>query len=232
MKIILKLNSFFYRIAMPFDSHAIKLVMTEPKRLNIYSGTNFAVSSSKDLKMIRKCILFMLFISVFAGPTFSQDTTAYELQRNKINVMLAERSARFGQYEESLNARTGIFGFQTKRDIKNSNEILRQIAINDNNIFTELKVLLDYKDIQFQQVKSNVDHNELRIDSYKKTIRDLQVKNDELLGYNEKISKNINYLQLLLALFVITTVVSIFIIYKKNKLIKSKNAPAGIQVIS
>lgn len=174
----------------------------------------------------------MLFISVFAGPTFSQDTAAYELQRNKINAMLAERSARFGQYEESLNTRTGIFGFQTKRDIKNSNEILRQIAINDNNIFTELKVLLDYKDIQFQQVKSNVNHNELRIDSYKKTIRDLQVKNDELLGYNQKITRNINYLQLLLALFVITTVISIFIIYHKNKLIKTKNAPAGIKVIS
>ncbi len=181
--------------------------------------------------MIRKAILFTLFVSLFTTNILAQDSTAYELQRNKINAMLAERSARFGQYEESLNARTGIFGFQTKQDIKNSNEILRQIAINDNNIFTELKVLLDYKDLQFQQVKSNVDHNQLRIDSYKKTIRDLQVKNDELLNYNQKTGKNADYLQLFLVLFVISTAVCIFIIYRKNKVIKSKEPQSGIKVL-
>lgn len=163
--------------------------------------------------------------------SFAQDSTAYELQRNKINAMLAERSARFGQYDESLNTRTGIFGFQTKRDIKNSNEILRQIAINDNNIFTELKVLLDYKDLQFQEVKTNIDHSQVRIDSYKKTIRDLQVKNDELLIYNQKIGKSSDYLQLLLTLFVISTAVCVFIIYRKNKAMKAKEPSSEIKVL-
>ncbi|RZL34418.1 MAG: hypothetical protein EOP00_31660 [Pedobacter sp.] len=181
--------------------------------------------------MIKKAILFTFLVGLFTTNAFSQDTSAYELQRNKINAMLAERSARFGQYEESLNARTGIFGFQTKRDIKNSNEILRQIAINDNNIFTELKVLLDYKDIQFQQVKSNVDNNQLRIDSYKKTIRDLQVKNEELLSYNQKTEKSADYLQLLVALFVISTAVCVIIIYRKNKAIKSAAPQSGIKVL-
>lgn len=181
--------------------------------------------------MIRKAILLTLLIGSLINVTFAQDTAAYNLQRNKINSMLAERSARFGQYEESLNARTGIFGFQTKRDIKNSNEILRQVVLHDNNIFTELKVLLDYKDLQFQQVKSNVDHSQMRIDSYKKTIRDLQVKNEELLSYNQKTGKSSDYLQLLLALFVISTAVCIFIIYRKNKVIKSKEPHSGIKVL-
>ena len=183
--------------------------------------------------MIRKAILFTLLIIVsLTEVTFAQDSTAYELQRNKINSLLAERSAKFGQYEESLSARTGIFGFQTKKDIKNSNEILRQIALNDNAIFTELKVLLDYKDLQFQQVKSNVDHNELRIDSYKRTIRDLQVKNEELLDYNKKTDKNASYLQFLLALFIISTVVCIIIIYRKNNAIKAKESQSGIKFIT
>ncbi|GAB1463655.1 hypothetical protein [Pedobacter sp.] len=183
--------------------------------------------------MIRKAILFTLLIVVSLNEvTFAQDSTAYELQRNKINSLLAERSAKFGQYEESLSARTGIFGFQTKKDIKNSNEILRQIALNDNAIFTELKVLLDYKDLQFQQVKSNVDHNELRIDSYKRTIRDLQVKNEELLDYNKKTDKNASYLQFLLALFIVSTVVCIIIIYRKNNAIKAKEPQSGIKVIT
>lgn len=181
--------------------------------------------------MIRKAIIFLLSIASLTNATFAQDSSAYELQRNKINALLAERSAKFGQYEESLNARTGIFGFQTKRDIKNSNEILRQIAINDNNIFTELKVLLDYKDLQFQEVKSNVDHNQLRIDSYKKTIRDLQVKNEELLAYNQKIDKSTDRLQLLLLLFVIALAVCIFLIYRKNKIIKAQKPHTGIKIL-
>lgn len=181
--------------------------------------------------MIRKAVLFTLLIGSLVGLTYAQDTTAYQLQRNKINAMLAERSTRFGQYDESLNARTGIFGFQTKRDIKNSNEILRQIVINDNNIFTELKVLLDYKDLQFQEVKTNIDHSQIRIDSYKKTIRDLQVKNEELLAYNQKTNKNADYLQLFLALFVISTVVCVFIIYRKNKAIKAKEPHREIKVL-
>jgi len=181
--------------------------------------------------MIKQTILLTFFVGIFFTNAFSQDSTAYELQRNKINAMLTERSARFGQYEESLNARTGIFGFQTKNDIRNSNEILRQIAINDNNIFTELKVLLDYKDFQFQQAKSNVDHNELRINSYKKTIRDLQVKNEELLSYNQKISKDMGYLQLLLAAFVVIIIVCFFIIYRKNKVIKLQQPQNSIKVL-
>lgn len=181
--------------------------------------------------MIRKAILFTLILGSLASSTFAQDSTAYELQRNKINAMLAERSARFGQYDESLNARTGIFGFQTKKDIKNSNEILRQITLNDNNIFSELKVLLDYKDLQFQEVKTNIDHSQVRIDSYKKTIRDLQVKNEELLAYNQKKSKSADYLQLFLALFVISTAVCVFIIYRKNKAMKAKEPSSEIKVL-
>ena len=153
---------------------------------------------------------------------FAQDSASYELQRDKINAMLKDRSARFGQYDNSLNTKTGIFGLQTKKDIRNSNEILRQITLSDNDIFTEIKVLLDYKDIQFQQVKSNVDYDKMRIESYKKTIRDLQLKNEELLNYNQKISKTTNYYQLALILMLIVLGVLSFIIYRKNRSEKAK----------
>ncbi len=160
----------------------------------------------------------LLLLSVY---TYAQDTTAYELQRTKINNLLAQRSARFGQYDKSLSSKTGIFGLQTKKDIRNSNEILRQIAVNDNNIFVELKVLLDYKDLQFQQQKSNANNNQLRIDNYKKTIRDLQISNEDLLTYNQKLSKKVNQLELVLILFVVLTGILLFIIYRKRKIIKT-----------
>jgi len=121
-------------------------------------------------------LILLLHFQSFA----QQDTSAYQAQRVKINSLLAERSAKFGQYDESLNQRTGIFGWQTKRDIKNSNEILRQIVLNDNNIFKELKVLMEYKDLQNQQKNADADYSTERINNYMQTIKKLQDQNAEL----------------------------------------------------
>lgn len=176
--------------------------------------------------MIRKIIFALCYAASTPFLSFAQDTTtnAYELQRTKINNLLAERSAKFGKYDESLNAKTGIFGFQTKRDIKNSNEILRQIAINDNNIFTELKVLLQYKDLQFQEIKTTVNHSQQRIDAYKKTIRDLQVKNEELLNYNVSAEKSIDYKNFIIITLLVFSAIVSFLLYKKQKMLKNSSA--------
>jgi len=126
--------------------------------------------------MTRLIFILALFLNILTLKA-QTDTSAFETQRAKINAMLADRSTRFGQYEQSLNERTGIFGFQTKQDIRNSNEILRQITLNDNNIFKELKVLLDYKDQQVQEVRSSVISNTERINSYMAAIKKLQDNN-------------------------------------------------------
>lgn len=175
--------------------------------------------------MIKKTFFLFVLIACVGSSLFAQDSASYELQRDKINAMLKDRSTRFGQYDTSLNTKTGIFGMQTKNDIRNSNEILRQIALNDNNIFTEIKVLLDYKDIQFQQVKSNVDYDKMRIESYKKTIRDLQVKNEELLNFNQKISKTTNYYQLGIILMLIMVAIGSIVIYRKTSVVKQETNP-------
>lgn len=129
-----------------------------------------------------KNFLLLLFVGFFSlnAVAIRVDTSAYQLQRLKINALLAERSTRFGQYDQSLNARTGIFGFQTKRDIKNSNEILRQIVLNDNNIFKELKVLMDYKDQEVKNVIINSNTTNGRIQNYMLSIKKLQDQNESL----------------------------------------------------
>ena len=68
--------------------------------------------------MIKKILLFIVFSLTFLPISYAQDTSAYELQRAKINALLTERSAKFGHYDESLNERTGIFGFRRKRTSK------------------------------------------------------------------------------------------------------------------
>ncbi|MCX2574241.1 hypothetical protein [Pedobacter sandarakinus] len=123
----------------------------------------------------------LLSILIMGYQTFAQqDTSSYAAQRVKVNSLLAERSAKFGQYDESLTKRTGIFGWQTKKDIKNSNEILRQVVLTDNNIFKELKVLMDYKDLENQKKVSIADNSQERINNYMLTIKKLQDQNEEL----------------------------------------------------
>ncbi|MES2456244.1 MAG: hypothetical protein V4594_11900 [Bacteroidota bacterium] len=125
-------------------------------------------------------LLFFLIVTGVSPVVAQSDTTAYQLQRLKVNALLAQRSQKFGQYDQSLDQRTGIFGFQTKQDIKNSNEILRQIVLNDNNIFKELKILMDYKDQEVQAIQRSAGDASNRIQSYKTAIKKLQDQNELL----------------------------------------------------
>lgn len=152
-------------------------------------------------------LLFAVFLSASINTMALQaDTSAYQFQRLKINGLLAERSAKFGQYDLSLNARTGIFGLQTKNDLRNSNEILRGIILNDNNIFRELKILMNYKDQEVQQVQSNVSTTNKRIEGYMLTIKKLQQQNDELKAKTTQVAKkkdSSTYLIIVLAVIIL-----------------------------
>lgn len=166
------------------------------------------------IKKLSWIIIFTVSISSFAK---AQDTSAYEIQRAKINALLADRSAKFGQYDESLSARTGIFGFQTKRDIKNSNEILRQIALTDNEIFTQLKVLMDYKDLQVEQVKTVASSNSESIINYRKTIKSLQDQNLILTENQDKVESSRDLAYLMMFIFLAGCAVLAYLFNVKRK---------------
>ncbi|WP_443947172.1 hypothetical protein ACJVDH_08685 [Pedobacter sp. AW1-32] len=166
------------------------------------------------------CLLLGLFATtaVFA----QQDTVAYSAQRVKVNGLLTDRSKKFGQYDESLNQRTGIFGWQTKKDIKRSNEILRDVVLTDNNIFKELKVLMEYKDLQNQQKLEVADHSQERLDNYMLSIKKLQDQNAELkqeLKNNSKSGGTMSYIFIILLLILVGI---IYFMYKKLQQTKSQ----------
>lgn len=137
-----------------------------------------------------RIFLLLLFLSTpYLSPAAPADTSAYQMQRLKINGLLAERSAKFGQYDLSLSARTGIFGLQTKKDLKNSNDILREIILNDNHIFRELKILMNHKDLQVQEVKHTANHNGKRIQAYMASITKLQQENEALRAQHQQVER-------------------------------------------
>lgn len=162
-------------------------------------------------------IISTLLLLLCLSPAFAQDSTAYNLQRAKINGMLDDRSARFGEYDQSLLTRTGFFGNQTKRDIKNSNEILRQVVLADNRIFLELKALLDYKDLQVQEVKTNVSHSDESLLAYRNTIKNLQQKNKELSDQVNEKETGSGVLYVVIILLVIAIGLLFNRLYQTNK---------------
>ena len=171
--------------------------------------------------MVKTIITFFVISLIFTLPILAQDTSAYEIQRTKVNALLEQRSAKFGQYDNSLNARTGIFGFQTKRDIRNSNEILREIALTDNDIFKELKILLDYKDLQVEQVKTTMNSNSESIINYRKTIKELQDQNQRLSDELDDSKNNSTIAHLFMFTFLVGCAVLGYILYRKIKIIRS-----------
>src|ERR1700753_1724340 len=96
-------------------------------------------------------IPFLLFFCLTGLAQRKTDSVLYQQQRKKINSMLAERSRRFGDYDRSLSMHTGIFGFQTKKDIRRSNDILMDIVKTDDSIYRQIKILLEFRAFQQQQ---------------------------------------------------------------------------------
>src|ERR1700744_125553 len=105
------------------------------------------------MKSITFTILFIIIPS-FAFSQRNADSIAYQAERKKINEMLAQRTVKFGDYDKSLSIHTGIFGLQTKKDIRRSNDILMDIVKTDEDIFVQTKILLEYRTFQQTQVQT------------------------------------------------------------------------------
>ena len=130
-----------------------------------------------------KKTLLLALLSFFLVNAFAQagsDSAAYQAQRAKINSMLAVRKQKFGQYDQSLNQHTGIFGLQTKKDIRHSNDILMDIVKTDNDIFVQTKILLDYRTFEQSQVQNRASEVDNNATSYMATINKLRADNDKL----------------------------------------------------
>lgn len=164
--------------------------------------------------MVRYLLFSLLLFSTFQASAIQRDTTAYQTQRLKVNSLLAERSAKFGQYDKSLDTKTGIFGLQTKGDIKKSNEILRQIVLADNNIFKELKILMDYKDQEIKQVQNEAAEVNKRMQNYMQLIKKLQDQNEVLKKQSTHTSSFASYI---IALLIIALLGTIYFFNKKRK---------------
>lgn len=124
--------------------------------------------------------IVLLFAVFSAHAQTKSDSLAYQLQRKKINGILEVRREKYGQYEQSLSKHTGIFGLQTKKDIRRSNDILTDIVATDDEIFIQLKILLDYRAFEQKQAQNQVQSVKKNTLGYMTTINKLRNQIDTL----------------------------------------------------
>jgi hypothetical protein len=170
-------------------------------------------------KLIGLCFLCLSFFPVFAQKSNS-DSLAYQLQRAKINQMLEVRRQKFGQYDQSLAKHTGIFGLQTKKDIRRSNDILMDIVKTDDDIFRELKILMDYRVFQQQQAQTHSAESDNVTLAYMNTINRLRQQIDQL---KQEAQKEKEHQAKLLRIFIIIAVLmfaSILYLLSKKRVVK------------
>ncbi len=136
------------------------------------------------------CLWVFSAASLHAQEIFRADTTGYEQQRLRVNELLQQRSARFGQFEESLRQRTGIFGLKTKKDMQASIDILKEIVLMDNHIFKETKQLVDFKDFESEMIARQAQEFDGRINGYIATISKLQKEQTELRAQVQMLQSN------------------------------------------
>ena len=124
--------------------------------------------------------LIFFFCLIIAKAQVTSDSLAYQAQRKKINSMLDDRKQKFGQYSQSLSMHTGIFGLQTKKDIRRSNDILMDIVKTDEDIFVQTKILLEYRTFQQTQVQSRSVETDNANLGFMNTINKLRTENEKL----------------------------------------------------
>ena len=131
-------------------------------------------------KIIFILLLYPLLLRWLSSAQKNADSVAYQLQRSKINAMLAQRTQKFGQYDQSLAMHTGIFGLQTKKDIRRSNDIFMDIDKTDEDIFKQIKILLNYRTFQQTQVQNKSNDDEQQRLGFMTTINKLRNQVDKL----------------------------------------------------
>jgi hypothetical protein len=167
-------------------------------------------------KIIPAFLLCLLYTCSFAQKS-NNDSLAYQIQRAKINQMLDVRKQKFGQYDQSLSQHTGIFGLQTKKDIRRSNDILMDIVKTDDAIFRELKILMDYRIFQQQQVQTKSTETENVNLGFMSTINRLRQQIDQSKQEVQKEKEHqASMLRIFIVLFVLMFGSILYLIVKKR----------------
>ncbi len=188
----------------------------------------------KNTLLLKVVVLLFCFPSIstsVANINLETDTSLFENQRKRVNFLLEERSRKFGEYDHSLQEKTGIFGlFKTKTDMQKSIDILKAIAINDNNIFLETRKLLDLKDTEREHFQRMAKEFDAQVTAYMKTVSKLQEENEGLRLQVKELEKEEHSSGMIFYILGLIFIGLLFIIYRLYKKL-NPNTPQNISYV-
>lgn len=176
---------------------------------------------TEQITMKKITLLIVLILALKISYAQNVDSLVYDQQRKKVNTLLQERSDRFSQYYQSLENKSGIFGNQTKKDVRRSNDILTEIVQADNEILKQTKVLVDYRVNAEKQIKEQaqeVSHqSDNRINGYMQTVNKLRSQNEDVKAESEQYKKTIRTLQISMVGIALFLIAALFILYQRSE---------------
>ena len=113
----------------------------------------------------------------FLGLAESAMADERDSTRQELFSLISERKQLFDAYSESLDKKSGFFGNKTKKDLRNSQEMLVDIVAIDNRIMNALNRTLDYRNYEKQSMRYDAGE-------YEERIRSLKILNDTLFNKN------------------------------------------------
>jgi hypothetical protein len=167
---------------------------------------------------LQKNAPFIIALLFFLIPVHfhAQGKTERDKSKERLMVLLKERSNKFDRYTESISQRSGIFGNQTKKDLRRVNEVLMEITQTDNVIFKELKRLLDYKDFEKGSVIHDFGEYQVEKNRYVAAIDTLNkqiiVLNDEKNEYRQQSTIN-RFLNIILG----SGLIFLFFVFRRKR---------------
>jgi hypothetical protein len=117
--------------------------------------------------VIKKMKIFLIFFLLIPLKMFAQSN-------EHLKEIIAERRELYTTWKEQLDQKSGIFGSQTKGDVQEINDVLKQIIKKDNIILEEV------------ESSQNAEYQKL-LEKYNILI----AENDQLLSDKKKLNQNI-----------------------------------------
>lgn len=149
------------------------------------------------------------------------DSINFEQQRERVNNLLEKRSRRFGDFDNSLRQKTGVFGiFKRKKDMQRSIDILREIVLTDNTILLETKKLLYIKGNESDRNENLAATYDKQLSGYMHTVMKLQTENEKLRNQIRNIEerqRNSHIIILLLTIILLALCVAFYLRLQQHK---------------
>ena len=120
-------------------------------------------------------------------------------------------------YDEQIHAAYGIFGNKTKKDLQQSNEILREVVRTDNDIINVLNRAVDFKTYEKVNLNYNVNENSQQLENLTRATDTLEKQVMFLKKENTTLQEDAKWAKAKIITLLIALMIMILFIRRKRK---------------